>query len=321
MSVWRRVRAAARQAFWRLPFVCRIAILYARHVVVERPRVRARIAACGIPLITREDLRQIKRGDTVYILGSGASINGIAQERWDTIRRSDSIGLNFWLFHDVVPTIYYFELVEGHETEIIQRFTSVANRVAPRYRSAFKIASEFHNGLALLDGLGADFRVNLHAHLSVPAFIETDAQLAASVKLLKGVGVLAPSGALHNLFKHAGSLSAVIGLAIKMGYHRIVLCGIDLRSPEYFYQDPSRYPGLATFQSSIKTDRHESIVPGLYRCAYPADKIVAALKRQVLDPLGIEMFVENAGSALYPTVPVASEAQWAEWGAEVSARP
>lgn len=305
------MKSFAKRVFWKSPYVVRLAGLYAQHLLVVRRRVRRRIAGTKIPLLGRDQLNRVKRSDTLFVLGSGSSINQISASRWQTIQRHDSIGLNFWLFHDIVPTMYYFELVEGHEDAIIQQFARIANAVSSRYRGTLKIASEFHNGLRLLDGVGAEFRENMYAHFSVPVFVDTDAQLRASLKLLKTCGVFAPDGAPHNLFKHAGSLSTVLSLAVKMKYRRIVLCGIDLTSPAYFYQDATRYPGVGSFQSSIQTAKHESIVPGLYRNAFPVDKIVAQLKNEVLDPLGIEIYVENQNSALYPKLPVAADALWA----------
>lgn len=270
-------------------------------------------------MISCDQLSSVKRTDTVFVLGSGSSVNLISPSRWMTIRRYDSIGLNFWLFHDLVPTIYYFELVEDHEIEIMRQFTGVANKVSSRYRGTLKIASEFHNGVMLLDGLSDEFRENLCAHLSVPVYVENDVQLTASLRLLKRCGVFGQHRAPHNLFKHAGSLSTVISLAAKMKYRRIVLCGIDLNSPAYFYQDRALYPDVGSFQSSIHTAKHESIVPGLYRGAYPVDKIVAELKKEILDPVGIEIYVENKGSALYPNIPVAPDTLWkALEGAEAS---
>jgi hypothetical protein len=318
VTIAAQLKSFVKKTFWRSPYVFRIAVLYSRHLFIERRRVRARISSTGIPLLSRDRLRSVKRTETIFVLGSGSSINRINSARWTTIGRYDSIGLNFWLFHHFVPTMYYFELLESHETDIIREFTAIAAQAASRYRTTFKIASEFHNGLRLLEGLNDEFRQNLSAHLSVPAYIDTDRQLRMSIRLLKLCGVFADHTPPHNLFKHAGSLSTVLCLAAKMRYRRIVLCGIDLSSPEYFYQDETLYPGRGHVQSSIRTPKHESIIPRLYRCAYPADRIVAELKRQVLDPLGIEIFVENKSSALYPGIPVASDSLWASLDAKTS---
>lgn len=305
-----RLKSLVKRVFWRSPYFFRIAVLYSRHLFIERRRVRKRISDSGIKLISRDQLRSVKRTDTLFVLGSGSSINLISPSRWMTIRRYDSIGLNFWLFHDLVPTIYYFELVESHETDLLRQSIAAANKASSRYRATLKIVSEFHNGLLFLDGLSDEFRENLSAHLSVPAYIDNDVQLRTSIKLLKLCGIFGQQTAPHNLFKHAGSLSAVISLAVKMNYRRIVLCGVDLTSPAYFYQDRALYPDVGSFQSSIPTAKHESIVPGLYRCAFPVAKIVAELKKEVLDPLGIEIYVENRCSALYPNIPLAPDTLW-----------
>ena len=255
----------------------------------------------------------------MFLLGSGSSINQISASRWNTIRRYDSIGFNFWLFHDLVPTIYLFEMTQDADVEVTKILADVANKSSERYRQTPKIVSEFRNGSTLFDRLGDEFRADLYAYLSVPAYVDSDRQLTISMKLLKRLGVFAPGSKAHNLFKHGGSLSVAISLAIKMGYRRIVLCGIDLNCPTYFYEDKALYPDVGTFQNSIYTAKHDSIVPGLFRCSYPIDKIVAELKKEILDPMGIEIYVENKSSALYPNIPLAPDTLWAELeGAEAS---
>ena len=57
----------------------------------------------GLPVLETLDLSQIKTSDTVFVLGSGWSINEITEQRWKVIGRHDTIALNFWLVHPFVP--------------------------------------------------------------------------------------------------------------------------------------------------------------------------------------------------------------------------
>jgi hypothetical protein len=50
-----------------------------------------------------------KRGNTAFILASGASINSLDTSHWDRISEGTKIGFNFWVKHDVVPDLYVFE--------------------------------------------------------------------------------------------------------------------------------------------------------------------------------------------------------------------
>jgi hypothetical protein len=306
------VKTSLTKAFWKSPYFVRLAGLYARYMLVTRKLASRRIADAGLPLITAERLQRVKRSDTLFVLGSGSSINNIPASRWAAIRQHDSIGLNYWLYHDLVPTILYFEVMPDHEDSLIGSFTGMANALAPRYRDTLKIASEFHNGVRLPAGLSPEFRETLFAHVSVPMFVDTDTQLSTSLRLLKGLGVFRPGRPPRTLFKHAGSVTAAISLAVNMGYRRIVLCGIDLTSPQYFFQDKALYPEAGAFFGAIQEGKHETLLPGLYRLTYPADKVIPAIKKHVLDPMGIALFVEDASSALHPKIPVAPKDFWAE---------
>jgi hypothetical protein len=312
---------AIKRAFWRSPYLFRLSVLYARYLLVTRRRALRLISDCGLPVVDRRRLAQVKSSETVFILGSGSSINAISPSRWMTIRRHNSIGFNFWLFHELVPTIYLFELVADDDEETMQQLVNAADTAAARYRGVLKIVSEFHNHTpTLLNRLGQVFRRDLCAYVPVPAFIDDGAQLRTSVSLLRRTGLFGPETAPHNVFKHAGSLSAAVSLAVKMQYKRIILCGIDLASPEYFYQDKTLYPDGDAFHSSIRTAKHESVVPGLYRCSYPADKVLVEVKKQVLDPAGIELFVESDRSALYPEIPLVPDEFWSLLGDNAVAR-
>jgi hypothetical protein len=305
-----RLTSWAKRAFWSSPYGFRIAVLYARYFLGARARARRHIAEQGLEVLTWERLRGFKRSDTLFVLGSGPSVNLMAREKWDIVRQHDSIGFNFWLFHALVPTLYLFEMVEDQEAESIRLFAMAAEKEAARYEHVPKIVCEFQNGLTLFNRLTPQFRRNLLAHYSVPAFIDNDRELAAAIRLLKWAGLFRQYRSLHNLFKHGGSLTAIISLAVKMNYRRIVLCGIDLRSPSYFYEDRALYPDIGGLHSVIPPRGHDVNVPGLFRCAYPIDKVVPELKRQVLDPMGIEIYVENASSALHPAIPLAPDNLW-----------
>ena len=48
-----------------------------------------------------------KNSDTLFILGSGESINSI--KIWDKIRSHDSVGFNYFIFNNFVPSFYILE--------------------------------------------------------------------------------------------------------------------------------------------------------------------------------------------------------------------
>jgi len=93
----------------------------------------------------------------------------------------------------------------------------------------------------------------------------------------------------------------MITLGVCMGYRKIVLCGVDLTRAEYFYQDPVLYPETAQLEYMPRTGKHFTLTRYAWG-TMPIDEVVAELKQQVLDPAGVELYVENRSSALWPNI-------------------
>ena len=67
----------------------------------------------GYPLLSESDYGHLrKENSTLFILGSGESVEEVTTEQWDFVRRSTSVGINSWGVHDFVPDAYSFEEVK-----------------------------------------------------------------------------------------------------------------------------------------------------------------------------------------------------------------
>ena len=93
----------------RLPHPLLMRIHHRYQLAQQSVLAREVSSRTGLPLLKTLDLRPLKTSDTVFILGSGWSINEITDARWSIIARHDSIAMNFWPFHPFVPRIYLFE--------------------------------------------------------------------------------------------------------------------------------------------------------------------------------------------------------------------
>ena len=98
------------------------------------------------------------------------------------------------------------------------------------------------------------------------------------------------------MFKQASTLSSLIALAIRMHYRTIVLCGVDLNNSEYFYQDAALYPQTASLEFSPRHQPHATNSPMPWRITI--ESVILEMKRQLLDPAGTQLYVENRSSAL-----------------------
>jgi hypothetical protein len=300
----RRLLAASLH---RLPYPALLRLYYAHyHVFHERPKRRAQTRS-GLRPVTASALQGLKTSDTVFILGSGSSINAITEERWEAIRRCDSFGFNFWLLHRHVPTFYTTEAPSFADAEVGEALARAMVKREQDYRNVFLLLTDLTpDRTPFLELVPSGLRRNLHAMQTVPAFARSRVELEANVRLLEDRGLFA-AGRADRLFKYRATVSMLVSLAVKMGYRKIVLCGIDLSNPVYFYQDAERYPETATFQSSVRVAEpvHTTLIERpLLR---PIDEVLVVLKDLVLDPLGVELYVESASSALFPRIPLAPE--------------
>ena len=64
---------------------------------------------CGVKYF----IKYLKSSDKLFILAPGSSINNITKNEFQEISNHDSIGLNYFIFHEFVPTNY---LIETHDT-------------------------------------------------------------------------------------------------------------------------------------------------------------------------------------------------------------
>ena len=248
------------------------------------------------------DLRTVKRSDTLFILASGSSINKISPARWDVISRHDSIGFNFWPIHPFVPNIYFVEAIPTNDLyDMFEPFCRIARQRSKDYARVIKVVTELRYALPAGRFAGSEeFPGPWFTLRSIPIAASTEAEFAYGLSYLRSKGMFAPIRRINAVFKQASTLSSVIALAIRMQYRALVLCGVDLKHSEYFYQDATLYPETASLEFSPRYGSHatNSLMPW----RIPIESVILEMKRQLLDPAGIQIFVENRSSALWPKI-------------------
>lgn len=286
-----------------LPHPLLLRVYYAWFMQAEGPKVRRASVLSGIPELRRLDLRTLKNGDTVFILGSGPSINEITDSRWECIVNADTIGFNWWPLHRVVPKVYVFESLENY-SELFPYFMSMFEKRAHDYANAVKIVNNVEDADfrgQLLYAAPQEFKQNMYVGFGVPVVARTVAELRRGFRFMRMRGGFIPGRSLNWLFKYGGSVTAIISLAVRMGYKRVVLCGIDLGPQAYFYQDPSLYPASAHWEFAPRNEPH--LTTRRLEYLVPAQEVIWTMNEEVLQPMGIELLVENKSSTLYPRIP------------------
>ena len=238
------------------------------------------------------------KGDRAVTVGFG-----YPDSHWKTIEAHDSIGLNFFLLHDHVPTYYVME------------------KVLSNHRALLEIRAEAHDGVPLILGsqignlhLGRlKFRLDNTAKLSrriidriyysydllPPGHKEH--QMVKAYELMNRLGLFKVKRRFRMLTKRRGSVAQLINLAVRIGYQHIVLCGVDLNHSEYFY-DPLREEleskGFPVPPNTQPTDIHDTNDPG--KIEVTIKQVIMAINDLVLQPRGISLYCGDKSSDLYP---------------------
>jgi hypothetical protein len=294
------------------PLLCRL--YHHTRLREESGRTTRAANAAGLPLLETLDLPVQRASDTLFILGSAWSINDIPEERWEVIRRCDSVGMNFWLAHPFVPRFFQFEdIAYDQQPKMYDAFLKLADLRAEAYADTIKIATEVNStrGRQTLFELPDAMKRNLYVGFSMPVAARSEEELRSGIRFIHSIGAFSRCRTRW-LFKYGGSVTAMMTLGVLMGYRRMILCGVDLNLQEYFYQDRVRYPDYADWEFALRNEMHLTTrrLPWLI----PAQAVVRIFKEMVLDPEGIELLVESPASTLYPAVPLASQALFDELG-------
>ena len=262
-------------------------------------------------------LRKRRRSDTLFVLGSGASINQIRD--WDTVASHDSVGFNFWMVHEFVPTFYFFEGnsryagyiqqiragCEPSDSQLPARLASLARLIAVRaekYRNVLLFSKQRSGCKAIelfLWRAGLSYRPFVSENFAAP----TAAQLAARCTALRKSHF---TKSLRFFSQGVASVELNVVLAWQMGYSKVVLCGVDLTNTDYFFYDPS-YRHLADeglVPPNTQLGRtHKTNDPAQAWGGLPVREVLEIYQENLLKE-DCRIYVENPDSALADAFPL-----------------
>jgi len=246
------------------------------------------------------NIKNYKKSDTLFILGSGASIVNISSEEWEIIRKSDSFGFNNWIVHDFVPTFYMFEFEDPKKTVLFRNLKLKAEK----YKRVPIIYKGLINQPINLDRFPSQLRKNLYISALFLIHCKDIMSFRQIIKYMKKFKMFSQSERMRIHMQCRASLSDIIIFGVIAGYKNIILCGIDLNNINYFYEADSSYykkKGLLIPSSGQKSHIHRTIDKTVGNVTI--DEIVYTLNELLLKPKGINLYVAFSSSALYPKIP------------------
>ena len=282
-----------------------------RQLWQSRWRLAAMTRQLGLLNLAGNPLASSKSSETLFILGSGSSINALTENEWAQIAAADSLGFNFWPIHDHVPTAYVAEVcaVPEGEEENYRRYCELMQIRQHDYAATPIFIKDGERVRAdwLREYLGnfpAGIRKNMALTWDWEIPDDTPEAFAATLRRWERWGLLSAEWA--PLLRKRASVFYLVLLGLRAGYRQIVLCGVDLDNNAYFYRQreaeytakgrPVPQPAVAHAAPVHKTDN-------LGLGGMPISEALRILDQEILQPRGVRLSVGLQSSKLFPVLP------------------
>ena len=258
----------------------------------------------GANIIDVEDIKKGRRKDTIFIMGSGYSINDITREEWQHfVDVGDIFSFNYFFRGKFVPINYHI----CGEIGGAPNYGSVL--INNRYKKNIKAYYEelFSNPYYKdtiyflrykIDFTKAPVPIAMRALFFLKAFKNKQVCLYRIVLfgevILKPSEILEPSDSIYAI-SHNATIFDAVNIAYILGYKKIVLVGIDLYDRRYFWLERNE-----TLEGDLKRGKTYSDIH------LTADKVVRgmAVWNKYLIKKGVRLYVYNPRSLLNKILPV-----------------
>jgi hypothetical protein len=267
----------------------------------------------GYPILTSCLLDDSKKSNTLFILGSGPSINKLTDLDWKYIKSKDSWGFNFWFCHNHVPNCYFAQSAISNlkdHTHINQMDDLMAKMLYDK-KEEYKDVNFYLRG----DGVNS-FKFHktklgrfiLSNHLNfhfLPEFIvSSKAKINSNVlinKLYK-CGFFSRTSSIQPIPKFGSTVTELISLGIITGYTNIVLCGIDMNDGAHFYDYNDYYKKYEYLRVLSKINNNKNVHEHMNKkiMKNTVKDIIVNLNDLAINKFDCKISVSSQSSALYP---------------------
>lgn len=241
--------------------------------------------------------------ETLFILGSGSSVESIDEKGFEEIARGLSIGVNAWVLHTFVPDVYAYEPVDDERSDHFHTL-GMLNRpdVLERNPALFILRPRNQLEKSQLSQIP-------------PELVERAFLYGRLAPATRKVGNL--SGDLFEFFRDARRRSALTvlldsgativrlaSLGLLLGYKKIVFVGVDLNDSRYFWEENPTYlerRGISSFDSGQRGPTHETMSP--INRPFVVTDMLRSLAHVAESHFGARFFVSSESSALSEFLP------------------
>ena len=264
-------------------------VLEDARVIILRlgPWLRALVRRGDYRRLDENELRRTRRSETVFVFGSGWSLNEITPEQWQEIELHDTLGFN-WFVHERFVRCDY-QLIRGIPDD--DRDEGVWRPQLDEYFGLIKANPMFADTIFLVH---SGFRAINGNRAIGNRYLPPGSRLFGwkSNKLSPWPTTSFAQGLAHG----ESTLQEAINFAYLLGWRRIVLAGVDLYDRRYFWLSPEQTRSVDVRRGASVTDEHARATSGMIESL--------GTWRDWLAQRDVALFVLNPRSSLAAVLPV-----------------
>jgi hypothetical protein len=238
--------------------------------------------------LDEDALRATRRSDTLFIFGSGYSLNDVTAPEWRAIAQHDTLSFNYFPHQRFVRADYHLigELVSGNDLRRREW------EPALREYAALIAGNPFYERTVFL--LQAGWSAYQSNRMVALGLLPPGSRIFRYRRTARGVYRPPSASFAAGLVHGAATLVGCVNFAVLMGWREIVLAGVDLYDSRYFWllRDEAR----ADMAGLHPHDQPYPMVPPLV--AHLASWVPLLAAR------GIRLSVYNPRSLLASVMPV-----------------
>lgn len=237
---------------------------------------------------SEEDLRTAKTSDTLFIFGSGWSVNAISPEEWRHIAAHQTLSFNWFVHQDFLKMDYHLikEISSNDSNPAIWkpqiRKYSELIKASPHYRDTIFVVQ------------WGPLAININRLLGLRHLYDGAKIFPCSITA-RGIYREPTPRLADGLAQSCGTLSSCVNFAFLMGYTNIVLVGVDLNDRRYFWLREDETLAADKDRGATCADKHNMAASSLD---------VFARWTRWLGQRGVRLFCYNPHSLLAEVMPV-----------------
>jgi len=284
------IREQSRQLFDR-----GIRVWARRNAALTDAWMRERRNRHQYTVLSEAAVRAARKSDTVFIFGSGYSLNELRPDEWDHFTRHDVFGFNNFVYEKWIPI--GFHLLRGG----VEGMDLVWRAYAEDFTGILNANPHCANTIFLMQG---EYLAEFCNRLIGYRYLKPGARIFRfHTNRDDGPPTLSFSQGLRHL---CGTLSDAVNAAVLLGWTHIVFVGVDLYDSRYFWlgpdetlgadQDGRLVPAPINVRGHRPDETHNTARNGIVR--------LMGRWREWLGARGITLSVYNSRSLLTEAMPV-----------------